>query len=124
MGRSSTLNIFGKSLFQPEYCIIKKAFEEELPNDNTIRLFDNQDEIMTLNISPILVVEEMSKSIADKSDIEFKFYESAEDVSDSGKLSSGKKNLMVFDYLLLEKENTCETYYVRRRHSIVDCFYL
>ena len=26
--------------------------------------------------------------------------------------------------LLLEKQNTCESYYVRRSHSNVDCFYL
>ena len=31
---------------------------------------------------------------------------------------------MVFDDLLLEKQNTCEWYYVRGRHSNVDCFYL
>ena len=31
---------------------------------------------------------------------------------------------MVFDDMLLEKQNTCESYYVRGRHSDVDCFYL
>ena len=31
---------------------------------------------------------------------------------------------MVFDDLLLEKQTTCESYYVRGRHSNVDCFYL
>ena len=31
---------------------------------------------------------------------------------------------MVFDDLLLEKQNTCESYYVRGRHSNADCFYL
>ena len=31
---------------------------------------------------------------------------------------------MVFDDLLLEKQNTSETYNVRGRHSNVDCFYL
>ena len=31
---------------------------------------------------------------------------------------------MVFDDLLLEKQNTCESYYVRGRHNNVDCFYL
>ena len=51
-------------------------------------------------------------------------YQSAEDVPDARDLSSKKKNLMVFDDLLLEKQNTCESYYVRRRHSNVDCFYL
>ena len=29
---------------------------------------------------------------------------------------------MVFDDLLLEKQNKCESHYVRGRHSNVDCF--
>ena len=47
-----------------------------------------------------------------------------EDVPDPGELSSEKKNLMVFDDLLLEKQNTCKSLYVRGRHSNVGCFYL
>ena len=52
------------------------------------------------------------------------FYQTAEDVPGPRELSSEKKNLIVFNYLLLEKQNTCESYYVRGRHSNVDCFYL
>ena len=52
------------------------------------------------------------------------FYQSAEDVPDPRELSPEKRNLMVFDDLLLEKQNTCESHYVRGRHSNVDCFYL
>ena len=48
----------------------------------------------------------------------------AEDVPDPRELSSEKKNPMIFGDLLLEKQNTYETYYVRGRHSNVDCFYL
>ena len=77
-----------------------------------------------MGISPISIVEEMAKDIRDKSDVECKFNESAEDVSDPRELSSAKKNLMVFDDLLLAKQNTCESYYVRGRHRNVDCFYL
>ena len=117
-------NIFGESLFQPEYHILKKAFEEKLPKEVIIRLFENKNEITDLDISPISVAEEMAKDIRDKSDLECKFYESAEDVSDPRELSSQKKNVMVFDDLLLEKQNTCESYYVRGRYSNVDCFYL
>ena len=62
----------------------------------------------------------MAKEIRDKSDVVCNFYQSAEDVPDNRKLSSEKKNLMVFDDLLLEKQNTCESYYVRRTHSKVD----
>ena len=49
------------------------------------------------------VVEEIAKDIRDKYDVECKFYETAEDVPDPRELSSQKKNLMVFDDLLLEK---------------------
>ena len=118
------INIFGKSLFQPDYHILKKAFEEKLSNEVIFRLFENQNEIRDLGISSISVVEEMAKDIRDKSDVECKFYEAAEDVPDPRELSSEKKNLIVFDDLLLEKQNTCESYYVRGRHSNVDFFYL
>ena len=36
------LCVFQKSLFQPEYRILKKAFEEQLPKESILRLFDNQ----------------------------------------------------------------------------------
>ena len=39
----NNINIFGKSLFQPEYHIRKKAFEEKLPKEVIIRLFENQN---------------------------------------------------------------------------------
>ena len=117
----NNINIFGKSMFQPEYHILKKAFEEKLLKEVIIRLFENHNEITDLGISSISVVEEMAKDIRDKSDVECKFYETAEDAPDARVLSSEKKNLMVFDNLLLEKQNTCESYYVRGRHSNVDC---
>ena len=82
---------FGKSLFEPEYCIMKKAFDDKLPLDKITRLFANQDKVMKLNISAILIVEEIAKGITDKSDIECKFYESAEDVPDPRDLSSDKR---------------------------------
>ena len=51
-------------------------------------MFENQSEITDLSISPISVVEEMAKDIRDKSNVECKFYESAEDVPDPRELSS------------------------------------
>ena len=87
-------------------------------------MFENQNEITDLGISPISVVEEMAKDIRDQSDVECKFYQSAEEVLDPWELSSEKMNLMIFDDLLVEKQNTYESYYVRGRHTNVDCFYL
>ena len=100
----NNINIFGKSLFQLEYHILKKAFEEKLPKGVIIRLFENQNEITDLGIYPISVVAEMAKEIRDKSDVQCNFYQSAEDVPDHRDLSSEKNNLMVFDDPLLEKQ--------------------
>ena len=66
-------------------------------------MLENQNEITDLGISPISIVEELAKEVKDKSDVECNFYQSAEDVRDHRDLSSEKKNLMVFDDLLLEK---------------------
>ena len=37
----NNINSFDKSLFQPEYHILNKAFEEKLPNEVILRLFEN-----------------------------------------------------------------------------------
>ena len=66
----------------------------------------------------------MAKSQTGKSDVECQFFESAGDALDPRNPSPDKKNLMVFDDLLLERQNKCEAYYTRGRHSNVDCFYL
>ena len=57
-----------------------------------------------MGISPISIVEEMAKDIRDKSDVVCNFYQSAEDFLDPREISSEKKNLMVFDDFLLEKQ--------------------
>ena len=124
----NNLQVFGKSLFQPEYKILRKAFEEKLPKEAILRLFEYQDEINTLNIPPALVIEEMAKTqprtFNSDYDVDCKFFETSEDVPDPRELNAERKNLMIFDDLQLEKQNKCETYYIRGRHSNVDCFYL
>lgn len=50
--------------------------------------------------------------------------ESSQDVCYPRDLDNIKKNLMIYDDLQLERQNTCEKYYVQGRLSIVDCFYL
>ena len=55
------LCVFGKSLFQPEYRILKKVFEEKLPKEAIMRLFDFRDEIIKLDLSPSAIVVELAK---------------------------------------------------------------
>ena len=121
----NNLQIFGKPLFQPEYKIIKKAFEEKLHKEDIIKPFGIQSDIAKLNVSPDEVVEEMAKNCAHHpADIECQCFETSADVPDPRELSSDKKNLMIYDDLQLEKLDKCETYYIRGRHLNVDCFYL
>jgi len=111
------LFVFGKSLFQKEYQILKRAIEEGLPKEMITLLF--QDKIES---DPFRVIEELSECIKKKSDIECEFCEDG--VPDPEELDSNDNNLMIFDDLMLEKQNSCEKYYTRGRHSNVDCFYL
>ena len=67
------LFVFGKSLFQPEYRILKKAFEENLPKECILRLFNMRDEIRNCQIPPSIVVQEWAKSIKNKSNIKVIF---------------------------------------------------
>ena len=36
----SKLSVFGKSLFQPEYKILRKGFEEQIPKEMIMRVFE------------------------------------------------------------------------------------
>ena len=119
-----SLYVFGKSLFQPEYKIIRKAFEEQLPKEKILELFALNDFINKHGVDPLDAIEVAAQHNYEKSGIECKFFESADDVPDPRELNPSKKNLMIFDDLQLEKQSTCEKYYVRGRHSNVDCFYL
>ena len=69
-------------------------------------------------------IECMAQEMRDTSNIDCYFFENSDDVPDPKALNPEDKNLMVFDDLLLEKQNACEKYYARGRHSNVDCFYL
>ena len=53
------LQVFGKSLFQPEYKILKSSFEKKLPKAVILKLFDAKSEIKKL------LIEEISKKWVD-----------------------------------------------------------
>ena len=116
--------VFGKSFFQPEYRILKKAFEENLPKESILRLFNMRDEIRDSQIPPSIVLQKWATTIKNESNVKCNFFETASDVPDPRDLNSEDKNLMIFDDLLLERQNKCECYYICGRHSNVNCFYL
>jgi ABC-type nitrate/sulfonate/bicarbonate transport system ATPase subunit len=56
----NNLKVFGKSLFQPEYRIIKTAFERKLPKEAIVELFNMRDEIQ--DEDPTEILEEVARS--------------------------------------------------------------
>ena len=68
------LCVFGKSLFQPEYRIIKKAFEENLLKECILRVFNMRDEIQNSQIPPLAVIQELARSIKNKSNVKCNFF--------------------------------------------------
>ena len=120
----NNLCVFGKSLFLPEYQILKKGFEENLPKECILKLFNMRDEIRDRQIPPAILLQEWAKTIKNESSVKCNFFETASDMPDPQDLNTEDKNLMIFDDLLLERQNKTECYYIHGRHSDVDCFYL
>ena len=90
---------------------MRKGFEEQLPKEMIMNIFENRDEILREQISPNELIHEVAKNqkTRSKEPIECIFYESADDVPDPKEISPEHKNLMIFDDLLLRKQNKCES---------------
>ena len=87
-------------------------------------MFEIRDKIQNKEVPPLVLIREWAKSIKKKSNIKCIFFENDSDVPDPRELSTDDKNLMIFDDLLRTRQNKCEDYYIRGRHSNVDCFYI
>ena len=115
------LYIFGRSLHQREYTILKKGLDNNLSKEQIANIFRNQDDIN----SPVELIQEYIDSGGEtKGGIVGTFYNDCKLIPDPSELNSEDKNLMVFDDCLLEKENKANLYYTRGRHSNVDTFLL
>ena len=121
----NTLYVFGKCLHQPEYKIIKKGFEENLPKETILNIIRNIKEIQSKDISPYALIDEVGKYVPQKEDIKCQFFEKPDEVPDPNNLKTTDKNLIIFDDLVADrKQDKCVDYYVRGRHNNINCFYL
>ena len=114
------LYVFGKSLHQPIYQLLRQALGKGFSKDDIRDLLSIKDHYPHSLIDAVDIL----KPPARPSGIESFFFEEASDVPDPRDLDPARKNLMVFDDLMLSKQSKCEDYYVRGRHNNVDCFYL
>lgn len=112
------LMVYGKSLFQEEYKLLKKL--EDFSKDQVLKLFRAQN---TYDIEEV-IKKVKSFNLKIKPDIKVTFFDNDEDILDPAEISKQNKNLIIFDDIIGEKQRVCEDYYTRGRHSNIDCFYI
>ena len=111
------LLVFGNSLHQDEYQILKKAFEMKLSKQQVLNLFKNQKDI-----EPLKALEHYRGEANGK--ISAEFYENCDAIPDPKTLDSKKKNLLILDDCYLGKQNKAGAYYTRGRHSNCDSLFI
>lgn len=116
------LMVFGNSLHQSEYQIIKSGFEHGLEKEQIANVFMNQEQLLEAGISPFRAIEEYTGP--KNSDITANFFTNCELIPDPSELDQDKKNLLILDDCYLGKQNKAEAYYSRGRHNNCDTIFL
>ena len=116
-----TLTICGKSLHQPEYKVMRSAFDKNLSKSQVANLFEYQDGLDEYgDIDGFL--EQYDGDC--KGGIEAVFNDDVNTIPDPSALDPERKNLIIFDDIMLGPQSTPEKYYTRGRHNGVDAFYI
>ena len=116
------LMVFGNSLHQSEYQIIKSGFEHGLEKEQIANVFMNQEQLLEAGISPFRAIEEYTGP--KNNDITANFFTNCELIPDPSELDQDKKNLLILDDCYLGKQNKAEAYYSRGRHNNCDTIFL
>jgi hypothetical protein len=116
------LYVFGKSLHQQEYRILKKGFEEGLSKRQVSNLFLQQDLLAKANLPPLDAIDEYNG--VKEGGIKANFYGDSNEIPDPADLNPSEKNLLVLDDCFLGKQNKAEAYYTRGRHNNCDTLYI
>ena len=111
------LLVFGNSLHQEEYQIIKRGFEMRLGKEQLLNLFRNQE-----HVAPLDALENYKGNAL--GGITAEFYEDCDAIPDPKTLDPNKKNLIILDDCYLGKQNKAGAYYSRGRHSNCDSLYI
>jgi len=107
----NNLFIFSKSLHQPQYQILIKGIKNGLRKKDILECIINQK----FTVEPIE---------NDNNRIIIQCFDDSEEIPDPTEIDPNLKTLIIFDDVMLEKQNKVENYYTRGRHNNVDCFYI
>lgn len=123
------LYVFAKSLYQPEYQVLRAGLENGLPKTDIIKLM-NSDTILKKNNTGIneaakALTECNEENEIEPSNVECEFHDSSDEIPDPKDLDKTVRNLIVFDDVMTDKKQTlAENYYTRGRSANCDCIYL
>ena len=120
----NNLFIFSKSLNQKEYELLIEGFKHHLTKEMIRGMFENQNEFKDTRISDICYGIEQGLTGKEKGNIKVSAFGTNANVPDPSLLDSKKKNLMIFDDVLLEKQRIIESYYTKGRHNSCQSFYI
>ena len=116
------LYVFGQSLHQPEYKVLRKGFEAGLSKHQISNVFANQEALHAANISLLTAIDTFSGVRSGK--IKADFYHDCQDIPDPSTLDPMQKNLMLLDDCFVGKQNKAEAYYTRGRHNNCDTIHI
>ena len=123
------LYVFARTLYQPQYQILRAGMENELPKEDIIQLLNSQKIIKCEETS----IDEVAKGLRIDNDkngitpsgIEAEFYDTGSNIPDPSKLDRSQRTLIVFDDVMTNRsQKTPEDYYTRSRSANCDCIYL
>ena len=114
------LYVFGKSLHQQEYKVLRKRLGAGLSKQHVSNLINSQEALG--NISPLTALEKFSCVRNGK--IQADFYDDCQNIPDPSALDPTQKNLLLLDDCFLGKQNKAEAYYTRGRHNNCDTIYI
>ena len=123
------LYVFARSLYQPEYEVLRYGLENGLRKQDMVELL-NIESIMTKNNRTIKQLVEGMAAYNEENDIEpseiqCEFSDNGEDIPDPTDIDKSIRNLIVFDDIMTDKKQTQpEKYYTRGRSANCDCIYL
>ena len=114
------LYVFGKSLHQKEYKILKAGFDNGLSKEKLTNVFENQEKFQKKD--PIDIIN--ASSVDHNTEIAAEFFEGCADIPDPSDLNPIDTNLMIFYDCILGKQSKAEAYYTRGRHNNCDSYYI
>ena len=112
------LYIFGKSLHQQEYKILRKGFEGGLSKQPISNAFNSQEMLQ----STLIAIEKYSG--VRNGEIRADFYDDCQNIPHPSALDPTQKNLLLLDDCFLGKQNKAEACYTRGRHNNCDTIYI